>query len=184
MTDRDGPRANDAGFTLIEVVVALALFALISLAGLALVDTVLDVEHRTAGRLERLGDLERAMFVVGRDLEGIADAPLAGTAAAVAFVRRAADGRPVAVRYALAGTTLERVADGRPQAVLDGVTAVRWHYYAVPRGWQPRWPGPDGAAAWPLAVALDLTLPGRFGGTLRRVVDLPVRPRPSGAHAP
>lgn len=162
--------AGDDGFTLVEVVVALALSALISLAGTALVGTVFDVRQRTAGRLERLADLDRAMVVVGRDFEAIADAPLAGSATRVAFARRGGDGMPVAIRYLLAGTVLQRVEGGRRQAVLDHVAAARWRYYANPGGWQTHWP----EAAWPLAVSLDLTLAP--GGVLRRVADLPTRP--------
>jgi len=63
---------------------------------------------------------------------------------------------------------------------------VRWSYYALPGGWQDHWPATEAQArTWPVAVAveIDLTGPGLIG-TLRRVVDLPVRPLPPGAVAP
>lgn len=70
---------RDAGFTLIEVIVALALFALATLAGTAMVEAVLRVEEHTAERLTRLADIDRAVLVVTRDLTGIAEAPLTGS---------------------------------------------------------------------------------------------------------
>lgn len=173
---------SDAGFTLIEVIVALALFAIIALAGVALVDTVLGAQARTAGRLDRLGDLQRAMVVVARDLTGIADAPLAGSATGVGFDRHVAGGA-IGISYRLAGDVFERIDGGRTQVVLDHVAAVRWHYYALPGGWQERWPASDAQArGWPLAVAVEVDLAGPgLSGTLRRVIDLPVRPLPPGA---
>jgi len=173
---------RDAGFTLIEVIVALALFAIIALAGVALVDTVLGAQARTAGRLDRLGDLQRAMVVVARDFTGIADAPLVGSATGVGFDRHV-DGGAIGISYRLADGVFERIDGGRTQVVLDHVAAVRWHYYALPGGWQERWPASDAQArGWPLAVAVEIDLAGPgLSGTLRRVIDLPVRPLPPGA---
>jgi general secretion pathway protein J len=179
---------RDAGFTLIEVVVALALFAIIALAGVALVNTVLDVRQRTAGRLDRLGDLQRAMVVISRDFTEVADAPLAGSTTGVGFDRHGGpEGGPaVGISYRLDRDVFERIAGGRTQVVLDRVAAVRWSYYALPGGWQDHWPATEAQArTWPVAVAveIDLTGPG-LTGTLRRLVDLPVRPLPPGAVAP
>jgi len=177
-----------AGFTLIEVIVALVLFALIALAGVAMLDTILGVQHRTDGQLDRLGDLERAMFVVSRDFEAIADAPLVGSSGGVAFNRHAATGPAIVIRYDRVGTILRRSQNGRQQRMLDGVTALQWRYYAVGTGWQSRWPATDKQAQlWPAAVELDLTLAptaGGLGGTLRRIVDLPARPLPPIAVTP
>jgi general secretion pathway protein J len=183
---------HDAGFTLIEVVVALALFAIIAVAGVALVNTVLDTRQRTAGRLNRLADLQRAMVVVTRDFTELADAPLTGGAASVGFDRHAGSGvsRPsgggamIGVSYRLDGAVFERIANGRTQVVLDHVAAVRWTYYAL-GGWQDHWPATVAQArGWPIAVAVEVDLAGPgLGGTLRRVVDLPVRPLPPGAVA-
>ncbi len=65
-----GPCRHDGeeqGFTLIEMLVALALLALISLAGFALIQTVLNAQQRTDGRLERLAGLERAVYLIDAD---------------------------------------------------------------------------------------------------------------------
>ena len=177
-----GVGAASAGFTLIEVVVALALFALIAAAGAALVSTVLDAERHTAGRLDRLADAERAMALITRDLTEIADAPLTGTATAIAFDRHRVGAGGGAVVYRRAGTRFERLAAGRAQTLLDPVAAVHWRYYARPSGWRDQWPGtPTEAGAWPMAVAVDIDLVGPPpNGRLRRIVDLPVRPLPPG----
>lgn len=183
MTDDDAcSRDTDAGFTLIEVVVALGLFAIVAAAGAGLVTTVLDVERHTAGRLARLADVERAMAVVARDLTEVADAPLAGSRGGVAFARHRGGwdaGGVVATSYRFAGSRFERIAAGRPQRLLDGVTAVRWSYYSAPGGWADHWPTDAAGGQWPAAVAVDVDLAGPPpAGRLRRVVDLPVRPLP------
>ncbi len=172
----------DAGFTLVEVVVALALFALIAAAGAALVSTVLAADRHTAGRLDRLADRDRTLALVGRDLTEIADGPLIGTAAGIAFDRHRAGGA-AGVVYRIAGDRLERVAAGRPAVLLDHITGVRWSYLAVPAGWQDRWPAGTGQAlTWPTAVAIEFDNTGEApAGRLRRVVDLPARPLPQGA---
>jgi general secretion pathway protein J len=167
--------------------ISLALFGLIALAGLALVDSVLGIEQRTGKRLDRLADLQRAMFVMTSDLEQIAAAPLTGSADSIAFSRpvAAAAGVPAAIRYGLAGGTVGRTVTvpGGPsgtQTMLPGVAALRFRYWTAAGGWTDRWPpDPKLAATWPTAVAADITLaPGTPGpgGTLTRIVPLPVHP--------
>ena len=179
-----GARGGDAGFTLIEVVVALALFALVAAAGAALVTTMLDARRHTAGRLDRLADIQRTMTVATHDFSEITDAPLTGSSSGVTFTRHrggwgAAIGT-LAIRYTTGGEQLQRIADGRPQVLLNSVTALRLRYYSREGGWQDLWPaGPAQAAAWPAAVSIDLDLHGTPpNGHLRRIVDLPVRPLP------
>ncbi len=174
-------RPDDAaGFTLLELMISLGLFALIAVAGLALVDSVIGVDGRTEARLDRVADMQRAMVVISSDFDQIAPGPLAGDAAGVRFARAAPGfgGPPVAVAYRVAGGRLLRVVGGRPQLVLGDVQAARWQYFDG--GWLPGWPpAPDRATAWPRAVSVELQLGGTAGGTLRRVVTLPVPARPS-----
>lgn len=170
-----GDGRDDAGFTLIELIISLALFALIAVAGVALVDSVLGVQDRTEARLDRLTALQRAMLVVTGDLEQVAAGDVAGGGAALSL-RRAAPGvggLPITVRYALAGGTLVRDAGGGPQAVLRDVAAVRWRF-ADAGGWSDRWPLAD-ERAWPKGIELEMTLAGAPGGTIRRIVALPAR---------
>ena len=62
-------RDTEAGLTLIEVLVALALFSLIGLAGFTMLDNILRVQSGTQGRLERLGQIDRALVIFSRDLQ-------------------------------------------------------------------------------------------------------------------
>jgi general secretion pathway protein J len=173
MTD---PR--DQGFTLIELMISLGLFALIAVAGLALVDSVLGVQGRTEVRLDRLADIQRAMMVVAGDLDQVAAGPVAGQGAALSFTRSAPGfgGAAVPVRYALVAGALVRSAGGPPQRVLDGVGGANWRFFGT--AWTDRWPPSEAEKdAWPRAVALELQAGGKPGpaGTLRRVIVLPAR---------
>ena len=169
---------DDSGFTLIELIISLALFALISVAGLALVDSVLGVQGRTETRLDRLSDLQRAMLVISSDLEQVARGDMTGGGDRLAFTRAApgVGGPPVAVHYALTGGVLTRSAGGGAQALLRGVDGVRWRFFT--NGWTGSWPlSPETAGDWPRAVEVELTIAseGRAGGGLRRVILLPTR---------
>ncbi|WP_082467305.1 type II secretion system protein GspJ [Sphingomonas sp. Leaf25] len=171
---------SQAGFTLLELMISLGLFALIAVAGLTLVDSVIGVDGRTEARLDRVADLQRAMVVISSDLDQIAPGPLAGDAAGVRFARAAPGfgGPAVPVAYRVVGGRLERIVGGRPQQVLDQVTGARWRYFDG--GWLPAWPpAPDRSGEWPRAVVVELQLGGTGGGVLRRIVTLPVPAQPS-----
>ena len=180
-------RRREGGFTLIEMIIALALFGLIAVAGLGLVESVLGISARTDGRMDRLAEIQRAMFVIDADLGQLSAGPLAEDRGVLSFRRHAAslDGRGETVAYALAGGTLRRTLGGtaqpvRVQHLLTGVSGIHWGYYVAGEGWRDGWP-PDPAKpdVWPAAVAADITLAddaGPLHGTLRRVVELPARP--------
>jgi general secretion pathway protein J len=180
------PPPRETGFTLIELIISLALFALIAMAGLALVDGLMGIQHRTEGRLDRLADIQRAMFVIDNDLGQLTGGAFEGAGDSLSFTRpvNAAGGLPVRLRYSLQGGTIARSLDGRgmPQAsqrLLGGVAALRWSYYVPAQGWSDRWPpSPELQGKWPAAVAADIDLAPGPGvqGHLRRVVALPVQP--------
>ncbi|GAA0728677.1 type II secretion system protein GspJ [Sphingomonas japonica] len=167
-----------AGFTLIELMISLGLFALIAVAGLALVDSILGVERRTEVRFDRMADLQRAMLLMSTDIDQVARGRIIGGGSELIFTRAAPGfgGPPVEIRYTLAAGSLIRTVQGIPQVVLTGVQGARWGFYEG-AGWQPRWPlSEETAEQWPRAVAVELSVSASPGGMLRRVVALPAAP--------
>lgn len=170
------PSPDQSGFTLVELMISMGLFALIAVAGVALVDGVLGVQSRTEGRLDRLAELQRSMFVLTSDLDQVARGPIAGGGPALSFVRAAPGlgGAPVPVRYELVDGMLVRVTGDAPQLLATGVSGVRWRFWDG--AWVDRWPPAQSETPpWPRAVEVELQLraPGGSMGTLRRVVALP-----------
>lgn len=74
------------GFTLLEVMIAIAIFSLVSMASLAIFQTVLDSDEALEQRSKRLNELQRGFLIIERDLLQIArrsmrisgEAPLEG----------------------------------------------------------------------------------------------------------
>ena len=169
-------RARDPthGVTLIEMVVALAIFALIGGAGYSMLDQVLRTEARTSGRLERLGDLQRALFLVGQDFAQAAAHSVAEGDSGLIVGRD-----PAVIRYDLAGGVLRRVMTDAAgvvqaeQALVAGVQGLRWRYLEARRGWVADLPAVVGQGRLrnPPAVEMVLMLPG--GQEVRRVAVLP-----------
>ena len=173
--------ASAAGFTLIELLVALVLFALISLAGLSLVEAMVRLERGSSGRLERLADVQRALFLVGADFGQLSDGP-DRIAQGIVFRRLGSDGvHDVVYRSDQAG--LHRMIDGSDRLLLGGIGHVGWRF-AKHGGWTDV-PRSRDDAARPNAVELTFQLqtpPGRHGdagaaqGPVRRIIELPAEP--------
>jgi general secretion pathway protein J len=175
-------RRADAGFTLIEVLVSLALFAMIAGAGLSVLDQILRTQVQTDGRLERLASLQRMMHLVTRDMSEATPGTVQGDTATITLARNAESGA-VTVTYALTGgqmtraVTRNRVAT-TAQALLDDVAGLRWQYLDPNGIWQDAWPGATGPDAADLrAVAMLVSLPPG-AGDLRRIVAVPRTNRP------
>lgn len=191
MTRRRAPSIR-AGFTLVEVIVALGLFGLISLAGFSLLRTVLDTQMGTEDRLRRMSEIQRALFVVASDLDQISG-PVEGDATMVVFQKVDATGRPSVVRYSHQGDQVIRTISGafgeRTQPLLNEVVSAQWSYHLGEAGWTtapplplPPLPAstepavPDGPPpATVRAVALNMELTGVDGRvtTVRRVIPTP-----------
>jgi general secretion pathway protein J len=63
---------NHKGFTLLEVLIAIAIFSLISLSSFSIFDTVLSSDEKAKQRSERHNELQRAFVIIERDLIQIA----------------------------------------------------------------------------------------------------------------
>lgn len=178
-------RRGEAGFTLVEVLVSLALFGLIGVAGFTLVDSIVRVQARTEGRLDSMADLQRAMHILTLDFEQASGfSALVHDETGVSFQRlsdNAPNGR-LSVRYMLADDSFIRVIAPRPgavgqsQSLIGGVEGARWEFYTREAGWVETWPpgGSDDRLPAGVALTLDLTRRSdRPGGSVRRVVQLP-----------
>lgn len=171
-------RPGEAGFTLLEVMISLVLFALIAIAGVTLIDGILGVQGRTEKRLDRLADIQRALFVVTSDLDQVTRGAITGGGAAASFRRVApgVGGVPVEVRYSVAGGALIRQVGPVPQLLLSGVQSAQWRFFDGE--WADGWPPSEEARdRWPRAIEVQLELTGGPGGALRRVVVLPAQPQ-------
>ena len=197
----DRGRQTDAGATLIEILVALAIFALIGTAGFSVLDQIVKVQDHTEARLDQLSRTQRAAHLVSQDFMTARAGSLAFAEGGVSF-RRGGAGADMAVRYGLESGALVRGVSGlgigapvARQPLLANISAIRWSFLDAAGTWQDRWPPrasvsrAGGAASTPLvpglglgapravnprAVALELTLAGPgLSGTLRRVATLP-----------
>lgn len=79
-------RINSRGFTLLEVILAIAIFALISLAGFTIFNTVLTSDETSRRHTDKLNEIQRAFLIIERDVLQLArrrvringEAPLEG----------------------------------------------------------------------------------------------------------
>ncbi|MEN5208573.1 type II secretion system minor pseudopilin GspJ [Stenotrophomonas terrae] len=193
-------RTAVAGFTLLEVLVAVAIFALVGIASHRLLLSAVRVDAQTRQQEQQLRQLVRAMSSLERDVEQALERPVldADGSEEPAFWSdpdgqglqwtRAGWGNPLAapraqlqrVRWRQDGTVLAREywpvldrADGataQRQVVLPDVSGVQWRYLDRQGVWRTQWHGND---AQPLPRALELRLQHPRFGALRRVLVLP-----------
>ena len=178
--------AREQGFTLVEMIVSLALFALIAVAGVGLVNTVTTAQARTAGRIERIADLQRAMFMMKLDLEQFSGDLALAPDRGLAFRRHTTTALGnQAIGYRLRDHALRRsvgtgLGTAREQRLLAAVDGVAIRVLSPEGAWLDRWPATEKQKGeWPAAVTIDIALaplPRMPGGTLRRVVTLPAHP--------
>lgn len=192
------------GFTLVEVLIALALFALIGVAGFTLLNSVLRTQGATETRLDRMAEIQRAMLVVTSDLDQVTGS-VAGGSGSLSIRKFDTGSAIVAVRYDFSGEVFTRTVTGpggeRIQTLITGVSDARWTFHQRSGAVHGTWPLPQTAAtvlspsAAPgatrmvpdeglAAIALDLTLTGidgRPGATVRRLVSIPLTDAPETA---
>jgi general secretion pathway protein J len=189
------------GFTLVEMLIALSIFGMLTAAGV----TLLGVTARTQetsdrllaelGELRRVGallnaDLVQAVPRLHRDRDGHVQRAFNGgrgdTEMLLALVRAGWDGGdgPALQRvgYRLREGRLERLAfarvDGAPAAVavpiLDGVTGLRLRYRDDEGEWRDRWNPTDETS---LPQAVELVTSTATHGTVRQLFQVGSDPR-------
>lgn len=191
-------RLRSGGYTLIEVLVAVVIFSILSASAYV----ALDALSRAAGdhreRSEDFGALQLAIARLDGDLRQLAARPVAATAGRTEPALAGEPRRLVATRsgwanpagvkrstlqrfgWQLGGSDLQRirwpvtdrVADSQSltETILPGVESLEFSYRDVSGSWQRRWP-PDEALAR-LPTAIEVTIDTRRFGRVRRVVVL------------
>lgn len=184
--------AREAGFTLVEVMVALLIFGMIAAAGVAILAFSVRTQAVTGAKLDDAAALGRTVSILSADLgqavnraardEGGTVRPaFVGLGDGVTLVRLGwsnVDAGPRAtaqkVAWRVNGGTLERVAypmlDGAaPMAAAPMLTRVRTLRlrYRFRGAWSDRW---DGATGVPLPDAAELSLLREDGTAWRTVV--------------
>ncbi|CAI8919654.1 type II secretion system protein GspJ [Pseudomonas putida] len=174
---------NQGGFTLLELVIAIAIFALLGLASWTLFDGVVRVQQGTLSHERELKNLQRAVALIERDLLHIAQQPVLLDPTQLQLVRsnwRNPLDLPRSERQVLTyrldsgvlwrDSRAEGALSVQHQKLLDNVRDVRWRLYDRQVGWLGDWPSGQAPKA-PLAVEMQLSA-GRFEA-IRRVLLLP-----------
>jgi general secretion pathway protein J len=174
---------NQGGFTLLELVIAIAIFALLGLASWTLFDGVVRVQQGTLSHERELKNLQRAVALIERDLLHIAQQPVLVDPTQLQLVRsnwRNPLDLPRSERQVLTyrldsgvlwrDSRAEGALSVQRQKLLDNVRDMRWRLYDRQVGWLGDWPSGQAPKA-PLAVEMQLSA-GRFEA-IRRVLLLP-----------
>jgi general secretion pathway protein J len=180
------------GFTLVELMVSLTIFGMLSAAGVTLLSFSVRAQEAAERRLGDLSQLRRAGTLMAadfgqaagrmhRDEAGAPLPALTGGATSVGFVRRgwenvdgAARSSLQRVEYRLAGGRLERLSwpmvDGAPPraaaTMLEGVRSIAFRYRAATGDWRDRW---DPEKPDDLPVAVEVVAETERSGVTRQL---------------
>lgn len=199
------PRSQ-SGFTLLELLVAVAVFAVVA----AMAYSGLDLLLRSRAGLEQASERQRAIDLAVLNLErdlrqalprpirgayGELQSAMVGNAVAAEWtvldLGSARDGvrmEATRVRYALVDGALWRARDAvldrspresaRSRQLLEGVQRLSWRYVQSARQRLDQWPPRTGISAPErLPRAVEVTLVLEDRGEISRLIELPEQPR-------
>lgn len=135
------PQTSQRGFTLVEMLVALAIFGIVSMVGVALASGALGATARSEAALARTDALERARLALAADL-----------GQAVPRVSLSADGRPLPA-FTLTEEGFVLVRRGA-RGLVSPVQKIAWGFDGG-RLLRQTWPRVDGAAPGPATVMME-----------------------------
>jgi general secretion pathway protein J len=186
-------RRNSAGFTLLEVLVALTLFSLFAITSYRALNTVLEAEAHSRGELARWQTLGKVYSRIEADLQDAVFVAAAPGEMQAGFVAERGDSGEAAfslsrllpddveggvqrVLYRFASRQLRRSAwsrstqenDAQPVVLLEGIDQLSVRYMDAAGNWQIGWV----AAAGELPRAVEMVFTWPDGVTLRRVFRL------------
>jgi len=186
-------RRKSAGFTLLEVLVALTLFALFAMTSYRALNAVLEAEAHALGELSRWQNLGKIFARIEADLQDavVVAGPPGGVHAGFAAERGAAgdaafsvsrllpedvEGGTQRVLYRFAARQLSRSAWSpsvqdrgvQPVLLLEGLDQVGFRYMDAAGNWQGEWV----TAAGELPRAVEMVFKWPDGVSLRRVFRL------------
>jgi general secretion pathway protein J len=191
------PPASTRGFTLVEMVVALLIFAVLAGAGVTLLRASVDTQEAVDGALADLGSAARLRALLAADLSQAVARPIneaprgfAGSGGALHLVRGFEPAERIAgasglqaIRWQVEGDRLVRQsvtpegsAVGPAATLARDVASVALRYRAADGGWRGVW-APE-LADEPLPRAVELRLQRRGEQPVTVIVALPAGPAP------
>lgn len=178
---------NKSGFTLIEILIALFIFTILSMLLMAGLHNVINLQGGTERNAERLRKLQMALLIVSRDIEQAVNRPITnssgkeerafkGSAQNITFTHGGlANPNGAVLRSSLQRTryeshdhalwrvtwpVLDQAPTTKPQerSLLDGVDEIRFQFLDKKGHLQHDWPGEGSSDALPIAVKIILTI--------------------------
>jgi general secretion pathway protein J len=196
---------SQRGFTLIELMIALAIFALISAFAYRALDQLFLVQQRVRAEAARWDDVQRTLNRIERDFRLLLPRSAVSESGerepALYFVARGntlalsraglagADGAlaaPQRIAYRLSGTTLELLRwphiDRAPRSdpvlapLLTDVASVDYRFLGSRGEWHGEWPARGASGEATLPRAVEVRIRLKDAGTLTRQFALAIAP--------
>ncbi|NKF23140.1 type II secretion system minor pseudopilin GspJ [Solimonas marina] len=180
---RQRPPIRQRGFTLLEIIIVVAIFAIFAVLAYGGLDSVLQTRTRVEAAQQRLAEVQKAYVRLRDDFQQVRDRPVrdnygdtepgfeGADNAAVEFTRGGwpnplylprASLQRVSYRledgalHRLSWRILDRAQDTQPVdlVLLTGVTDLQWRFMDQQRQWQTRWPSLNTATTQSQAVSV------------------------------